>query len=174
MRTKVLEATRKYIKGEEIESKATPLAEARKQVEAYKKCAENLRTTLLADDDASSYAMLCVAQASRRLGENGLAYAGRSVALLDKACDAALKELDSEIPLEPIWRLWIRALAEIKEENDLPTKVRKDVGNKSNSDRQSPFTCLVRELQKCLPSDCKLPYATSALPTAIWGAVRWK
>jgi hypothetical protein len=70
--------------------------------------------------------------------------------------------------------VWIRALAEVLEENQLPTKVRKDAGNKSNSDKQSPFTRFVWELQKCLPANCKVPYAESALPTAIWKAMARK
>ena len=41
--------------------------------------------------------------------------------------------------------------------NGLPSGVRKDAGNKSRSDKQSPFVLLVRELQHCLPPGCKYP-----------------
>ena len=51
--------------------------------------------------------------------------------------------------------------------------VRKDAGNKSKSDKQSPFTLFVWELQKCLPKGCKYPtQSKSALAKAIGKARR--
>ena len=41
------------------------------------------------------------------------------------------------------WALWIRRLTEIADDNSLPSGVRKDAGNKSKSDKQSPFTLFV-------------------------------
>ena len=58
-------------------------------------------------------------------------------------------------------------------ENELPTRVRKDAGNKSKSDKQSPFVIFVRELQRCLPANCKRPtHSDGALADAIYTALK--
>jgi hypothetical protein len=90
------------------------------------------------------------------------------------ACDVALKEL-SEFPAlkeGDEWKSWIRRLNRIAKDNGLPAGVRKDVGNKSKSDRPSPFTLLVKELQSCLPTDCRRhTHSDGGLAVAISQAV---
>jgi hypothetical protein len=61
---------------------------------------------------------------------------------------------------------WIRQLGKIMKDAGLPWHVRKD------TDGASPFILFLWELQKCLPKACKLPYAKSALPTAVARARR--
>jgi len=73
------------------------------------------------------------------------------------ACDAALKKL-LEYPAAKegdAWDSWVRRLAQIMRAAGLPCTVRKDAGNKSKSDRQSPFALLVWELQSCLSPECR-------------------
>jgi hypothetical protein len=86
------------------------------------------------------------------------------------ACDAALKDI-SEFPAlkeGDEWSSWIRRLNRIAKDNGLPFEVRKDAGNKSKSDRQSSFTLLVKELQSCLPVECRRhTHSLGALATAI-------
>jgi hypothetical protein len=73
------------------------------------------------------------------------------------ACDAALKQL-REYPATKegdAWDSWVRRIGQIMRAAGLPCTVRKDAGNKSKSDRQSPFALLVWELQSCLPAECR-------------------
>ena len=62
------------------------------------------------------------------------------------ACDSALKEIREFPALKEgdAWKSWIRSLNQITKDNGLPFEVRKDAGNKSKSDKPSPFTVLVK------------------------------
>jgi hypothetical protein len=53
-----------------------------------------------------------------------------------------------------VWNIWVNALTKIMKDSGLPYQVRKDT-DKNKSDVPSPFVKLVRELQNCLPQECR-------------------
>lgn len=68
------------------------------------------------------------------------------------ACNTAIKQLNdpsSDRRGNP-WKIWLNRLAEIVEE---VKSLRGESGGESNVDH--PFVQFVRELQKCLPSECQ-------------------
>ncbi|MBK5196894.1 MAG: hypothetical protein JJE37_01250 [Methyloceanibacter sp.] len=86
------------------------------------------------------------------------------------SCETALNEVTAEnvgFKNNQAWNRWIRLLTGIMKRNSLPFAARKDAEGKYG------FVALVKELQETLPEDehgkkkCKLPYADSALPSAI-------
>jgi hypothetical protein len=53
------------------------------------------------------------------------------------------------------WNIWVNALTKIMKNNGLPYKVRKDKDKTTSDDIQSPFVKLIKELQNCLPKECR-------------------
>jgi hypothetical protein len=162
---------------------AEPVAEAEKLIKAYDKAAEKFSNAMLrgGTSDAGAYAQALVERHFQGVPLNGstrLFHVLESVLpSFHGACNAALKELEelrhsaekSEKPLFDVrWQRWVSRLAKILKDHDLPATVRKD------GEKPSFFVALVRELQKFLPPKCKVPYANSALPTAISRALRVK
>jgi hypothetical protein len=201
VRTAIVEATRDFLLFEVLEREAEPVANAEKRIAVCKKAAEDLRCVMLSgqSSDAEAYARYLIMKHFRDAplsNKAGSSYVGSFYSLASlltsflSACDRALMDLDS-IPRKPslgllgdlgappsieegrAWRLWIRRLTGIMKANGLPTGVRKDEGNKSKSDKQSPFVLFVRELQHCLPDGCKYPkHSDPALAKAIERARR--
>ena len=194
VRAAVIEATRKFVYWESFERKAEPVAKAQELIESYKKAAMGLhRAMQTGSSDASAVARLLVTkhfQDARLSDKDGNSYVPRFYALsgvlnsFQLACVRALRELDPPPSIRAIlgdfgspapfvegesWRLWVLRLTDIMKEHGLKWAVRKDT---DKSDQQSQFVALVCALQKCLPAECKLPYAPSAVPTAIGQARR--
>jgi hypothetical protein len=173
-RTKVLEATRSFIYWEELERRAEPLEKSKKHIRGYKKTAKNLRADLMAafdHSDATRYAVLNLDAALN--ASDGLASLVCELAAFETCCEAVLSNLEIQEATERQWVRWIQHVAQIMNEDRLPTGVRKDAGNKSKSDRQSPFVIFVRELQHCLPRDCIYPkHSGGALAHAISKALK--
>jgi hypothetical protein len=66
------------------------------------------------------------------------------------------------------WGLWVQALTQIAKSERMSWQVRKDVGNKSRTDKQSDFVLFVGELQNLLPTECRRGKPSkSALADAI-------
>ena len=201
VRTTIVEATRDFLLFEVLEREAEPVANAEKRIAVCKKAAEGLRCVMLSgrSSDAEAYVQYLIMkhfQDARLSNKAGSSYVGSFYSLAGLltsfilACDRALADLD-RIPRKPsvgllgdlgappsieegrAWGLWILRLTGIMKANGLPTGVRKDAGNKSKSDKQSPFVLFVRELQHCLPERCKYPkHSNSALAKAIERARR--
>jgi hypothetical protein len=88
------------------------------------------------------------------------------------ACNTSIKQVNEASAFREgnAWTNWIDWLTEILEEAKLPCLVRKDVGSKSKSDKQSPLVLLVWELQNCLPEGCRRhTQSEAALADAISG-----
>jgi hypothetical protein len=175
MRTKVLDATRRFIHWEEFERRSEPLAKSKEEIEVWKKAAAHLRNAAMAavqGSDARRYALSLLEDEFRtNLGGDTAELIGK-VALLEFCCASVLRELETQKTYESEWGRWIKHLADIMKDNEWLVSVRKDAGNKSRSDIQSPFVIFVRELQRCLPSGCKRPtHSDSALAEAISNVV---
>lgn len=199
VRSSVVEATQKFVYWEGFERKAEPVAKAQEFIAAYKRAAMGLQQAMSTggSSDARTSARYLVMkhfQDPRLSDKAGSSYVGRFHTLtgvltsFQSACIIALRELEPPPSTRGLlgdlgalpsfrdgegWALWIRRLTEIADDNALPHGVRKDAGNKSRSDKQSPFTLFVWELQKCLPKECKCPtQSKSALAKAIGKARR--
>jgi hypothetical protein len=194
VRAAILEATQKFVYWESFERKAEPVAKAQELIEVYNRAAVGLQQAMLrGSSDAGAFARLLVTkhfQDPQLSDKVGSSYVPRFDALIgvlasfQLACGSALRELHPPPSTQGIlgdfgtpapfvegesWRLWILRLTDIMKENGLKWHVRKDA---DKSDQQSPFVALVCALQRCLPAECKPPYAPSAVPTAIWQARR--
>jgi hypothetical protein len=177
VRKTVHEATERFILFEPAERTAEPVADAEAIIKACKKSASNFQRTLqthaFKSSDAAIYATGLIRKnfQDSRLDNEERLFNPLSGLLTSfhVACIEALKELnDPEFPFLKgnSWKLWIRRLTKIMQDAGLPWQARKD-SDKAKHDRPSPFTAFVWELQKYLPTDCRYPYAISALPTAI-------
>ena len=200
VRAAVVKATQQFVYWESFERAAEPVAKTQKLIEAYKKSASDFQRAMQAggSSDARTLARHLVMknfQDPRLSDKAGSSYVGHFHSLssiltsFQSACFHALKELEPPPPSTrgllgdlgalpsfkegEEWALWIRRLTDIADGNSLPGGVRKDAGNKSKSDKQSPFTLFVWELQKCLPKGCNYPtQSKSALAKAIGKARR--
>jgi hypothetical protein len=182
VRNAVLGATRGFILLDILEKQAEPAADAEKIIDACKKAAGNFQRALFAStsssSDAASYVRDLLAKNfhDTRLSNKDELFNALTGLLISfqVACDSSLKELNApSIPNFPsfdggeCWKYWIPRLTEIMKEADLPTGVRKDT-DKRKSDKPSPFVALVRELQKCLPDECRqTTHSDDALAVAI-------
>ncbi len=199
VRAAVVKATQQFVYWENFERAAEPVTKTQKLIETYKKSASDFQRAMQAG--GSSNARILAGHLvtknfhDPRLSDKaGSSYVGRFHSLsgvltsFQSACFQALKELEPPTSTRGLlgdlgalpafkegeeWALWTRRLTEIANDNSLPGGVRKDAGNKSKSDKQSPFTLFVWELQKCLPKGCKYPtQSKSALAKAIGKARR--
>ena len=184
MRADVLDASIEFVLWETHERTAEPVADTQKWINSFDRAARNFQNAMLTGrSDASFYAKFLVCkhfEDARLSGKLDPIYSLSGVLTsFQSACFNALKELEpphstrgllGDIGSLPFfkdgeqWALWIRRLTEIADENSLPSGVRKDAGNKSKSDKQSPFTLFVFELQKCLPKGCKYPTQSKSAP----------
>lgn len=53
-----------------------------------------------------------------------------------------------------VWNFWVNTITKIIKDSGLDYKVRKD-SDKNKNDTQSSFVRLIKELQKCLPKECR-------------------
>jgi hypothetical protein len=203
VRAAIVEATREFLLWDAFERTAEPLAKSQKRIEEIREGAAEFQHVLLSvHSEAALYAQLLVSKHFKdpRLSNepdrfypwfhslDSCFYSLSNVLnSLQLSCDLALRELEPPVSTKGVlgdfgappsfmegeaWGQWIRQLTVIVKNAKLPWRVRKDA---DKSDRQSPFTLLVRELQECAREwvpQCKLPYAESALPTAIGKARR--
>jgi hypothetical protein len=174
VREAIFRVTQNYVLFDATERQAEPVANGEKLISAYKKAAKNLVSEMQkgSPSDAATYAQQHIKNhfEDRRLSSNNKLPSGVFVALLgvlitfEAACAGALRDLQktavSSVKARE-WERWIWQLIKIVQSHSLPDGVRKD------GEGVSSFVALVRELQNCLPTECKLPYADSALPTAI-------
>jgi hypothetical protein len=157
-RADVLTATRWFIFWEESERKAVPVVDVRKRIAGYKRRTANLLEAMLADGAEAEWAQdlvsqtFCPAGGSESMGRHTFHWLCQALAAFGNSCEAALGDLKAQGSWESQWGRWIRHLARIMEENDIRVRIRKDV---DKTDKQSPFVIFVRELQKCLPVECK-------------------
>jgi hypothetical protein len=188
VRAAVDEVTKGFVRWEVFERKAEPMAKAQRLIKTLERAAGDFQNAMLrGDSDAARYGRLLISKHFQepRLSEKPSLFYSLNAVLTSfrSACAIALRELEPPPSTRGLlgdfgampsfkegeqWALWIRRLTEIADDNSLPSRVRKDAGNKSKSDKQSPFTLFVWELQKCLPQGCK--YSTqskSALAKAI-------
>jgi hypothetical protein len=166
-------ATSFFVLFEESERTGVPVPQAQTIIEGCKRRASEFQGALPShESDGGLHAMLFI---TKNFNDNRVSYRlfGILHGLLTSfqtACNAALKEL-SEFPSlteGDEWGSWVRRLNQILEGSGLPAGVRKDAGSKSKSDKPSPFTCLVWELQHFLPVACRRhTHSLGALATAI-------
>jgi hypothetical protein len=100
---------------------------------------------------------------STRPGEEFL-FLDQILGALIKFSEFAIQEIQKTDPKQPntwrsmsegeAWNVWVNALTKIMDKNGLPYKVRMDTDKKAE-DVHSPFVRLIRELQKCLPKECR-------------------
>jgi hypothetical protein len=171
MRAQLLDATRRFLYLEAFERRSEPLAKTKKAIEAWKKAAADLRNALTVapeGSDASRYAIFLLEEEFRANKRDGIDALISEVVWLEICCALVQRRLEAQKPHQSEWVRWIQRLAGIMNDNAWSVSVRKDAGNKSRSDIQSPFVIFVGELQRCLPSECKRPtHSDSALADAI-------
>jgi hypothetical protein len=69
-----------------------------------------------------------------------------------------------------VWNMWVNALTKIMKNNGLPHGVRKD-SDKNIKESPSSFVTLIKELQNCLPVECrKFTHSDYALAQGIFRA----
>jgi len=168
-------ATRSFVLFEESERTGAPIARVQTTIKACKRGASKFQNGLpsLESVPESYDAQFFISKnfSNPPLGDRLFEILHNLLTSFDVACNAALKELSESTSFKKegdAWCSWIRKLNRIMENNGLPADVRKDAGNKSKSDKQSPFTLLVGELQSCLPVGCRRhTHSLGALATAI-------
>jgi hypothetical protein len=92
--------------------------------------------------------------------------------LLIEACNKAIEELESESGFQSgrQWERWIQNLTTILNENDLPTRVRKD---SDKAAKPSPFVRFIKRLQhEIIPPDFRREHSCFALAEGITRARR--
>ncbi|MGH9547880.1 MAG: hypothetical protein ACRD3W_00845, partial [Terriglobales bacterium] len=157
MRDALSRATQFFILFEESERSGERVADVQTTIKACKMRASELQRVLPSVESSRlGTAMFFI---SKNVDDPRLSNRlfGMLISLLSSfavACDAALKELDEYPPIKEgdEWSTWIKKLNQILKNNSLPANVRKDA---DKSDKQSPFTRLVWELQSCLPVECR-------------------
>ena len=187
VREAIVAATRDFLYFEVFERTAEPSVDAETIIVSLKKGAGAFKRTLLArafgrPTDARVYATHLIKRHFHdpRLSDNDRLFDTLSGLLtsFDVACTNAVRQLND--PATPshkegdMWVHWIGSLAQAVHKVGLPCTVRKDAGNKSRSDMQSPFVRLVREVQECLPVECRRHHkqSESALADAVSRALR--
>jgi hypothetical protein len=171
VRSNVLEATKTFILLNMLERRAGPAADAQTIIAACEKAARNFQRVLLAGA-SSSDAAISVRELIKENFSDTESFPDTRLSNRDQlfkrlngllhsflvACDLSLKELSepSTATFEEGegWKDWIDRLTEIMKEAGLPFRVRKDT-DKRKSVGLSPFVGLVRELQNCLPDECR-------------------
>jgi hypothetical protein len=181
VRTDIDRATQAFLFFESFERTAEPLAKVKVILEAHEKAATRFFNELFASPFAGSDAGVY----AHHLIEKNLkiSQVPSDTARLDTllnllrafhiACNTSIKQLNepsssSTFRKGNAWTNWISRLTEILSGAKLAAAVRKDIGSKSRSDQQSPFTLLVWELQLCLPIECRRhTHSVAALADAI-------
>ena len=170
VRDAIVGATEFFVLSERSDRTGPPVASVRKMIENCKRRASEFQAALPSPE--SDDALHAIAFIAKNYNDALLKFVALQGFLtsFQLACDAGLEELSDFPALKEgeAWSLWIRRLNRIMEDNGLPAGVRKDVGGKSKSDKSSPFTLLVKELQSCLPAECRRHmHSLGALATAI-------
>jgi hypothetical protein len=75
-----------------------------------------------------------------------------AIRTFDEESSRKEKEVDA-IPEGEMWSMWISTLTRLMKKYGLPHEVRKDVDKRKGL--PSPFVRLVRELQRCMPRECR-------------------
>jgi hypothetical protein len=150
VRCAVFKLTASFVDFAPFELAAEPQEEAVRRVRRLKDAASKFRL-LLSPCDTAAARIYADSQIDRegRLG-------GMRAHLLDfiSDCNAALREI--ERPTTAMrqegesWAKWVRGLTHVLKAAGLPTGVSKDVRSPT-----SPFTRLIRELQKCIPQELR-------------------
>ena len=170
-------ATVSFVLFEESERTGSPVAHVRTTIEACKKRASELQKALRSLETCGGGAQFFISKNFKDppLRKRPFEVLHGILTSLDAGCGAALTELSKYPSFKKhgdAWNSWLRKLNKILETHGLPSGVRKDAGNKSKTDKQSPFTLLVWELQSCLPVECRRPaHSPGALATAITRAL---
>ncbi len=97
-----------------------------------------------------------------------------------KFSEYAIRQIESPDPTQPnwvasskdeVWNIWVNAVTKIiKRRDGLPYKVRKD-SYLNKAGIPSSFVTLIKELQKCLPEECrKFTHSDDALAQGIYRA----
>jgi hypothetical protein len=169
VREALVKATEFFALFEECERAGERVIDVQKTIEACKRRASEFQRALPSlESDASRVAMFFISENFNDPRLFGILH--NLLPSFDVACNAALKALSEYPPIKEgdEWSTWIRKLNKIVQNNALPADVRKDAGNKSKTDKQSPFTLLVWELQSCLPVESRRhAHSPGALATAI-------
>ena len=181
VRADIDRATQAFLFFESFEHAPEPLAKVKVILEAHDKAATRFFNELFASPFAGSDAGV---YAHHLIEKNfKVSQIARNAAGLDTllsllrafhiACNTSIKQLNeppasSTFRKGNAWTNWISRLTEILRGAKLPFGVGKPIGNKSRSDKQSPFTLLVWELQLCLPAECRRhTHSVTALADAI-------
>jgi hypothetical protein len=173
VREAMVAATTFFVLSEKSERTGEPVRRVRTTIEVCKRRASEFQRVLPSfelKDGLQAIFFIAKNYSDARLNDGRLFVALQGfLTAFQLACDAALKEI-SEFPAVKEgdeWRSWISELNRIAKDNGLPFEVRKDAGNKSKSDKPSPFTSLVKELQSCLPRECRRRHTHSAGALAV-------
>jgi len=180
VRADIVRATEAFLFFESFERTTEPLAKVKVILEAHDKAATRFFNELFASpfavSDAGVYAHHLIEKnfkASQISSDAGLDALLNLLRAFHIACNTSIKQLNEPSPSSTFrkgnaWANWISRLTEILSDAELPFAVRKDMGNKSRSDKQSPFTLFVWELQSCLPIECwRHTHSVAALADAI-------
>jgi hypothetical protein len=196
VREEIFRGTKNYLLFESTERSAEPIKDAKKQIEVLQMAAAAFQSEMTSSAVSYSAAVLITRhfQDASLSEKSGGHYVGRFNSLNNvlcsfvAACERALGDLEPPASADGLlgdsgalpswqegaeWRKWIRQLNQIMEDNGLRARTRKDAGGKSKSDKQSPFTRFVWELQYLLPDGCgRHMHSIGALATAISRALK--
>jgi hypothetical protein len=168
VRADIVRATEAFLFFEGFERTSEPLAKVKVILEAHDKAATRFFNELFAGpaaiSDAGVYAHHLIEnnfKASQlRSDAAGLDALLNLLRAFHVSCNTSIKQLNEASPSSTFrtgdaWITWISRLTEILKAAKLPCSIRKDVGNKSKSNNNSPFVLFVWELQNCLPEECR-------------------
>jgi hypothetical protein len=180
VRADIVRASEAFLFLERFERTPEPLAKVKVILEAHDKAATRFFNELFAGpsavSDAGIYAHHLIEKNFKvsQLGKDaGLDALLNLLRALHIACNTSIKQLHDASNFSAFrkgnaWVTWISRLTEILRAAKLPCSVRKDVGNKNTSNNKSPFVLFVRELQNCLPEECRRhTHSEAALADAI-------
>ena len=168
VRADIVRATEAFLFFEGFERTSEPLAKVKVILEAHDKAATRFFNELFAGpaaiSDGGVYAHHLI-ENNFKASQLGSDAAGLDALLnllraFHVACNTSIKQLNEASPSSTFrtgnaWTTWISRLTEILKAAKVPCSVRKDVGNKNTSNNKSPFVLFVRELQNCLPEECR-------------------
>jgi hypothetical protein len=169
-------ATNSFVLWEDSERKGTTFETVRTTIEVFKKRAGELQKSLTLLFGSESDALVLISSQFNDRHFQSFRLLSGLLAFFDDACNAALNELNesrSFVKEGNAWLSWILKLKQIMKNNGLPTGVRKDAGNKSRSNKHSPFIELVWELTLCLPTESRRHlHSKAALADAVSKATK--
>jgi hypothetical protein len=148
VREAMVAATQFFVLSEKSERTGEPVGRVQATIEACKRRASEFQRVLPSlelTDGLHAVFFIAKNYSDARLNDGRLFVALQEfLTSFQLACNEALKEIGRFPALKEGdgWKSWIKRLNRIANDAGLPTEVRKDLGNKSKSDKPSPFSKL--------------------------------